>query len=293
VQILNVNDCHWFVASNIIFGDEKLKDSVRIYDSASANVSLTTKKALCSILKPVLNTLHFDIVNVQRQPTSYDCGLFAIAFTTELVFGKDSATCHFDVSSLQPHLLQSFENKFISRFPSKPRRVSFGSVIRKSFAETIHCSCRTVNDPLRPMIPCGSCFRWFHIECVSLDVNKSYESIDWIRSHCNTIFVDFVYFNCIFTMLIMFNTRKSRLATHYSIFSQGQFISSLNIYDAGFHTGKAYEIVCWNPPTIHLFKKITEFEWQLLIICTKNEASSYFTSRAQIFPYPLPAHTNQ
>ena len=188
MQILNVNDCHRFVASNIIFGDEKLKDSVRIYDSASTNVSLTTKKALCSILKPASDTLHFDVVNVQRQPNSYDCGLFAIVFGTELVFGKDPATCRFDVSSLRPHLLQSFENKFISSFPSKTRRVSFGSVIRKSFAETIHCSCRTVNEPFRPMIQCGSCFKWFHIDCVSLDVNKSYESIDWICSHCNSIF---------------------------------------------------------------------------------------------------------
>ena len=30
-------------------------------------------------------------------------------------------------------------------------------------------------------------------------------------------FVDFVYFNCVFTVLIMFNTRKSHLATDYSI----------------------------------------------------------------------------
>ncbi len=66
--------------------------------------------AICSIMKPQSGTIKFDLVNVQSQPNGSDCGLFAIAFATELIHGNDPFRCHFDVSSLRGHLLDCLEN---------------------------------------------------------------------------------------------------------------------------------------------------------------------------------------
>ena len=40
-------------------------------------------------MKPQSGTIKFDLVNVQSQPNGSDCGLFAIAFATELIHGND------------------------------------------------------------------------------------------------------------------------------------------------------------------------------------------------------------
>ena len=35
------------------------------------------------------NTICFDIINVERQRNTYDCGVYALAFATELAHGAD------------------------------------------------------------------------------------------------------------------------------------------------------------------------------------------------------------
>lgn len=66
-------------------------------------------------------------MNVQAQQNLIDCGVFAIAFATELVHGQDPALCQFDCTTMRAHLLASLEAGHIDRFPcNKTRRVPMG-----------------------------------------------------------------------------------------------------------------------------------------------------------------------
>ena len=80
VQILHVHNTHWITVSNSSFGcgsTSHFEDCVKIYDSASpSNVSLTLQNTICSIMKPKFSMLTFEVVNVQSQMNSYDCGVF-------------------------------------------------------------------------------------------------------------------------------------------------------------------------------------------------------------------------
>ena len=48
-----------------------------------------------------------------------DCGLYAIAYTTELAFGHDPTDFTFDQSQLRDHLLNCLTSRTITRFPEK------------------------------------------------------------------------------------------------------------------------------------------------------------------------------
>ena len=175
------------MVSNVVHRG-KLKNTIRVYDSALQAISLETKKAACSLLRTKEGVLHFDLMNTQCQSNSNDCGLFAIAFATELVSGRDPTGCHYVENQLRQHLLQCLENHFLSSFPSRPRRVSFGGVVKSSVAESIYCTCRMVNDPAQRMIKCGTCLKWFHTNCVGLEVDKSYRTVKWNCPTCRVFF---------------------------------------------------------------------------------------------------------
>ena len=175
------------VASNVV-SNGKLHSTIRIYDSALQAITLETKKALCALLKTRKDMFHFDLMNTQLQSNSNDCGLFAVAFATELVCGGDPTRCRFIEGELRRHLLKCLENHVMSRFPSKPRRISFGGMVKSSVAETIYCVCRMVNDPSQVMIECGTCYKWFHTNCVGLETNKSYKALKWNCQTCGELF---------------------------------------------------------------------------------------------------------
>ena len=79
VQVLHVADNHWAVASNRTSnGVSCCKDTVA-YDSS---------------------ILYFHIVDVMRQPNSFDCGVFAAAIATELAYNCDPAECRWDTSKI-------------------------------------------------------------------------------------------------------------------------------------------------------------------------------------------------
>ena len=93
IQVLHVDDNHWITVSNIDVGqDTAVADIVFVYDSLlSPKMNLKTKKQVCSLARPSSRTITFDIVNVMGQTNSYDCGLFALVYATELAYGNDPA----------------------------------------------------------------------------------------------------------------------------------------------------------------------------------------------------------
>ena len=191
VQILHVSNNHWITVSNIKQGTHTpYPDVVRVYDSGwSPNISLETKELICNFLKPEKDVIFFDIMNVHAQPNLTDCGLFAVAFATELVHGEDPVLCNFDCAGMRTHLLAGLEAGLIGRFPcKKKRRVPLASRVRKSIRELIYCTCRTPNNTDKAMIECDNCKRWFHTKCEGVEAKETFKGKQWRCSLC----IDFV-----------------------------------------------------------------------------------------------------
>ncbi len=144
-------------------------NNVYIYDSLTSKPPrYSLINTTCSFFKCEWDSIHFDVVNVQRQSNHYDCGLFAIAYAVELAHGKDPAKYDWDSSLFRKDLISCFKKK-IDCFPkSKTRTVRLGQRILKSKKIHLFCECRMPMDESKATIRCCSCKKSFHTDCMSL-----------------------------------------------------------------------------------------------------------------------------
>ena len=80
VQVLHTSGSHWILTSNITNDGGHLVDTVGMYDSLPRkSVNHNLAKQICSFYKLPLRckTMKFDIMNIQLQPNSDDCSIFA------------------------------------------------------------------------------------------------------------------------------------------------------------------------------------------------------------------------
>ena len=168
VQLFHTSKTHWITTSNIKLNgpSECFSDAVQVFDSGRPlKISLSTKSKICSFVKPKSSTFSFDIMNVDGQRNSYDCGVYAIAYATHLVNGLDPVQYRWDSKNMRSHLLDCFLNKEMKLFPTLGKRKTALRSI-KSHSENIYCYCRLPNDPSKEMIRCDACYKWFHITCI-------------------------------------------------------------------------------------------------------------------------------
>ena len=81
-----------------------------MYDSLYNDDNATKNK----LEKTFANKLHYIIPRLQKQKGAIDCGLFAVAFTTNLAYGKN--TFKLDQSQMHHHLFACFEASKIAVF---------------------------------------------------------------------------------------------------------------------------------------------------------------------------------
>ena len=84
IQILNTGAGHWVTISTI--GTDH--PVVNIYDSVYSTACDELQQQIASILITPHSSIILHFIDVQLQSGSSDCGLFAIAYTTALVFGE-------------------------------------------------------------------------------------------------------------------------------------------------------------------------------------------------------------
>ena len=112
VQILHTGGNHWVCVSSI--GCEK--GFVNLYDSLFYDVILD------DLEQQVRNLIGEDfkaisVVPVQQQLNGSDCGVFAIAFATVLVYNLDKNIPEFNVHQMRTHLSTCLKNGLITPFP--------------------------------------------------------------------------------------------------------------------------------------------------------------------------------
>ena len=116
IQILHNGTNHWVLASCS-------QDEIKICDSMNkGKVSDAVYRSIISLWPYWENESgksEFSFLSVQRQNDTNSCGLFAIAFAAELVFGFSPENVEFNTSLMRQHLIKCLEEKKLESFPKE------------------------------------------------------------------------------------------------------------------------------------------------------------------------------
>ena len=175
IQILHTGADHW-VTICVVSSDE-----VRVYDSMFHSTTYATKKQIASIILTKSNQIQLKIGMTQFQENSLDCGIYAIAFATDLCHGNDPSQLKYDLPfKLRMHLLDSLKQQKMMPFPSVKLKSRLGYLTEKM---NVYCKCRLLYaaehgfpSNLFPrsedihMIQCYTCDEWYHKSCANLSI---------------------------------------------------------------------------------------------------------------------------
>ena len=89
VQIIHTDGNHWVTLAGIH------GSLVKIYDSIKISISSDTKRQIARLMVADMKYIDVHIENTQYQEGSSDCGLYAIAYATEICFGNNPASYRF------------------------------------------------------------------------------------------------------------------------------------------------------------------------------------------------------
>ena len=111
IQLLHDGRNHWILSfcSN---------GRVQVCDSLNTALTHSSRKAIRSLYKHYFagdEVIFF--LPVQRQPNGYSCGLFAIAFTAEILDGKSPSEAIFSVDEMRGQFISCLETQKLSPFP--------------------------------------------------------------------------------------------------------------------------------------------------------------------------------
>lgn len=146
---------------------------IKIFDSlASMGVSVETVLQLARIYSVPANhsslTIHRQ--SVQQQKGDVDCGLFAVAYATEVCLGRNPEEAMFLQSGMRSHLHRCISRGVMSSFP-RALQIDPEAVLRPTrgvLTVQVFCYCKMPAQYDASMIECETCGRWYHCRCVQI-----------------------------------------------------------------------------------------------------------------------------
>ena len=102
---------HWVAVSNV----DCPKNHWNVYDCLDYDINLL--KEPLKILKHEADIIYLTKPKVQKQYKDYDCGLFALAFITNICFGRDPIEYEFDQSKMRIHYLNCAKTGQVTIIP--------------------------------------------------------------------------------------------------------------------------------------------------------------------------------
>ena len=175
LQIIHIKErSHWAVL-------QLIKSEIYLYDSVFLSASAETLELLAQLVKTRESTLRINIMNVHQQIGTVDCGLFAIATVTCLLFDGDPTTIVFDQNALSRHFVIILEMNFITPFPTLQTQRPVERISRIQCCQ-VFCLCRLPDTTGDDMVLCDDCQEWFHLSCLNLTESPSTEK--WFCSNC-------------------------------------------------------------------------------------------------------------
>lgn len=175
LQVLHTGADHWVTI------EISSQEEVRVYDSVFLKPTYHTLKQIASIVKSKYSKIHILLEKVQCQKNAVDCGIYAVAFLTDLCHRLDPASCNYASSrELRKHLVECFQQGRMSPFPSVA-----SSKARPLIKDlNVYCSCRLPYvleykkreelqaDEDVKMIQCDFCSNWYHSFCANLTADQ-------------------------------------------------------------------------------------------------------------------------
>ena len=189
IQIIHNGKDHWVCVAQGIHSDAAV-----VYDSLSAG-SATFKQEThvinCISCLAWSQADELTILNMacDKQANDYDCGVYAVAFTTALAFGRDPSGIQFDAPRLRSHLIDCLRRNRISPFPmlnADMKRYDPPSAMTLP----LYCYCRRSDARLNrdwDMAKCrGNCSGWYHRICGHIPKSVFEEDDAWMCRLCVT-----------------------------------------------------------------------------------------------------------
>ena len=180
VQILNTGS-HWVCLSTI--STTPGIGTVKIFDSMYQKPNSITVEHACRMLMYPGSKVTFINEKVQRQVSASDCGLFSLAFATDLCHGSDPAHLRYDQGSMRRHYVNCLANGAMVPFPRTTRRVPFHLGCNKSTV-AIYCTCRLPYDKDEYVQCSYKCKAWYHPTCVNVPAWALNSGRKWRCSKC-------------------------------------------------------------------------------------------------------------
>lgn len=187
IQILHDGKDHWLTVA----GSES--NEIRCFDSMKkSSFPHSVLRQIAQLMHTSERQIRIITSPVQQQTNGYDCGLYAIAFATELAFGFNPEEASFNQSEMRSHLLNCYKNQTMDRFPRMKSRVS--RCKKTMQLVEVYCLCRDVffsNDVDKDrgnfMAMCSFCGDWFHKKCLNIPLKvfkDDREAKKWKCSSC-------------------------------------------------------------------------------------------------------------
>ena len=169
VQILHVQGNHWVTVAGTSSNMVHI-----IYNFTTTE----TKMQVASIIGSTEPQIAFKVHKIQFQKGSADCGLFAIAYATDVAFGNDPASFQYEQGALRAHFFDCIRNnKLVQKIFTYTRP--------KTEYINVYCSCRLPDNGEEKMAKCASCSEWYHQICERISSNIFHKKASiWKCSKC-------------------------------------------------------------------------------------------------------------
>ena len=189
VQVIHVEPNHWACLSNKFVSSDCCHHTVNLYDSLHTvpDVEGSIVKQACVILNCFESTITINVINVQTQQGTSDCGLFALAMAADLCRDIDPVNVAYDQESMRPHLEECYAKSHFSPFPSKVHVCKKQCHIVNSVMVEVYCTCRQPEKI--PMVECDLCSDWYHTKCANVSDDtltfiETNKDIPWYCPSC-------------------------------------------------------------------------------------------------------------
>jgi polycystin 1L2 len=145
---------------------------VVIYDSLSFSPNSFVVGSVASLIQTQETFFTLQLATTSKQINNYDCGVYAIAFATALIFDTDPSKITFDSQNMRQHLIEYFTQQILTSFPSLNLLYPFKEKLPAQIVQ-VYCLCRR---PLRfrlgknatkeeKLTQCELCNDCFHRSC--------------------------------------------------------------------------------------------------------------------------------
>jgi len=159
IQILHVHNNHWITVEAVTM------NFVRVYDSLYNSTDISAQMQIAALIRTPEPVIELDIQQTQFQVGSSDCGLFSIAYATDLAYGNNPAAYRYKQELFRSHLEISLCNNKLLPFPS----IEAHALKPKKERIRVYCTCHLpYNRSKSRMAQCLRCKEWYHGDCENI-----------------------------------------------------------------------------------------------------------------------------